>query len=584
MVLTSTPGWAGGIAIFRGPAAATGDVEVFDELSGLSSGAPAQLQGIRLLEIDFVGRTRLEELLPGRPRRKQDIAGASRLALFGQRGSLYHFARAEAGGGSSFGYFRIASDGTVLPLLELPGTGPTGGTDPFLARVAIAPDSTGMLAASTVAAGGNLYEIDLSTGAWTDRTSALPPLRFSSAGLSLQHSLGLAATKNGVLRFQRGAAGDAQFVPFSTAPAWFSGELAASHNGDWFLTSAGADPAHQLAFAIGGTGGATAVSQQPAAISIAGYEPEASDGPYMAIRDDGQQAAWRIEAGITREVLLAHVQPLAGELPQELSATTNFLDTLDEIGLAIFMPSGAFHVAIGKSPAGLGNALESFDTYAVTLPANGAPASFVNLSLYSGDATVPFLQAPAMKARDWRLLPDRTTLLVHDDLPADGFVDAVALGTGGAQPVLGFVRSLDGLETAGRWLLADIRRSDSGHAQELWRMPLNLATPATLVQSAGNGSDFTRFAARRDGWIAFVARQPLGGGSETLERLHMPSGTLQTWNPNSLPIGPALGFTQFGSIALSVNSPVTGATWPISAQAPVTLQVGNAPCQILPGL
>jgi hypothetical protein len=302
----------------------------------------------------------------------------------------------------------------------------------------------------------------------------------------------------------------------------------------------------------------------------------------MAVRDDGQQAAWRIEAGITREILLAHVQPAPGEQPQMLSSDANFLDTVDEIGLVYFKPTGELHVAIGKSPGGVGNAFDSFDTFAVTLPAGGGTPNFENLSLWSGDSTLPFMQAPVVKTRDWVLLPDLQTLLVQDDLPPDGVLDSVRSNSGGAQPVLNFVKRLDGLETAGRWLVASLRRSDGNRPQELWRMPLSLAQPATLLCSLPDGTVYSRFAARRDGWLAFVSVEP--GGNETLRRAHLPSGLLQDWNAASLPLGAALGFTQFGSIALSVDNPVSCATWPLGSLPPTTLQSSAGPCQILPGL
>jgi len=583
LAASASPALAGGIAVFEGPAGGIGSVRVYDELSGAPLNAPPELQGIQLLPIDFVGRTRLEELLPGRPRLRLDVGGASRLALSSQRGSLYHFARALAAGGTRFGYFRIAADGSVIVLFEQLGSGSLGAVDPFLGRVAVAPMSDELLLATTFDAGGNLIEISLAGGSAVDRTAALPPLHFQSASLWLTGSTGVASTDIGLLRFDRTQSGDASFVPFpSPAPAWFSGQVVASRNGQWFLTNAGADSANQLPYAFGTSGSAVAASQQPAAISVAGFEPEASDGPYMAIRDDGTQAAWRIEAGITREVLLAHVQPAPGEQPQELSGSANFLDTLDEIGLAIFRPGGDLHVAVGKSPLGVPNAMESFDTYAVTLPANPAPANFVNLSLFSGDATLPFMTAPQMKAREWVMLPDYATLLVHDDLPADGVLDAIRPNSGGAQPVLGFIKNLTALETAGRWLVAGIERSDQGHNVELYRMPLSLAQPAALLSSLGHGSSFSHFAARRDGWLAFVADDSATGA--TLQRAHLPSGTLQSWSSTPANFGAALGFTQFGSIALSLASPSSSATWPLGALPPVTLQSTSGPCQILPGL
>lgn len=578
MAALTAVGEAGSIVTFEGPVGGPGDVRVYDEASGQALAAPSELQGIRLLDIDFAGRTRLQEYLPGRPRRRLDVSGAARLQLPAQRGSLYHYARAVAGGGERFGYFRIAADGSLVLLAEWPGFGAAGALDPFLSRVAVAPQGDALLLATLPPAGGNLYEVDLASAALTDRTAGLPPLRFGGAGLALSTSTGVAVASAGILRFTRGAPGDASGVGFGgqPAPAWYSRELVASSNGQWFLTTAGSDAAHQLPWAFGASGDATALDSLPQTLSGAGFEPEATDGPYLAIRDDGQQAAWRIETATTREVLLAEVQ----QAPQVLSSSANFLDTLDEIGLAIFRPSGALHVAVGKSPLGVPNALESFDTYAVSLPASGGP-SFTNLSLFSGDASAPFDTAPNVKARDWTLLPDGETLLVFDDQSAQGALYAVRPAQPGAQLVLDHVKSLDGLEPTARWMLIDMQRSDQGHAQELYRLPLSLAQPATLLVSLASGTNVSRFSARRDGWLAFVTND---AGGDTLWRALLPQGTLQAWNANVLPLGAALGMTSLGALSFSVDAPASAGTWPFGAGIGVALQVSPGPLQILPGL
>ncbi len=572
----------GSVVLFEGTPGAPGNVRGYDELGGQLVAAPPELQGIQLRAIDFTGRTRLEEFLPRRPRRRTDVVGAARLQLYNQRGSLYHYSRARAQGGLSFGYFRIAADGSLVLLLEQAGTGALGTDDPFLPRLAVAPLGDEVLLATTLAAGGNVLEVDLATGVVTDRSANLPPLVLGDAGLALTGSTGVAVSTLGILRFARGANGDASSVGFGaqSAPAWFSQQLAASRNGQWFVTTAGSGPTSQFAYAFGTTGDATPLSTQAETLSGAGFEPEASDGPYLAIRDDGQQAAWRIETATTREIYLAEVHPPSGQQPEQLSSTANFLDTLDEIGLAIFRPSGALHVAVGKSPLGVPNALESFDTYDVTMPAAGAP-SFTNLSMFSGDATAPFTTAPAVKARDWTLLPDGQTLLVFDDQASDGVLYGIRPGFGAAQPELDHVKSLDGLELAARWMMVDIRRSDQGHQQELYRLPISLAQPATLLVSLPSGTNVSRYSARRDGWLAFVSND---GNGDTLWRAHLPQGLLQSWNANGVPLGAAIGLTSLGSFSLSVDTPASAATWPFAAGSGVALQVPAGPLQILPGL
>ena len=118
-----------GVAVFESASGSTGSVRIYDELTGAPLGGPAELAGIRLLGIDFSDRSALTEFLPGRPRLREDIPGASRILLQKNHGSLYRYARPNPPAGDVYGFFRIAADGSAQSLLEVPGIGPNGTTD-----------------------------------------------------------------------------------------------------------------------------------------------------------------------------------------------------------------------------------------------------------------------------------------------------------------------------------------------------------------------------------------------------------------------------------------------------------------------
>ena len=158
-------GPSGSVTVFVESSATEGNVRVFDEQTGSEKTAPLSLQGITLLPIDVAGRTPLDEFDSSRARFCDDIPGASRLALPDNRGSLYHYSRLLRDGSKRYGYLYVDAKGTPHDVCALPGHGPFD-SDPFLPRVAVAPDGGAILLATfltndPLSPGGELMEVDL---------------------------------------------------------------------------------------------------------------------------------------------------------------------------------------------------------------------------------------------------------------------------------------------------------------------------------------------------------------------------------------------------------------------------------------
>ena len=102
-----------------------------------------------------------------------------------------------------------------------------------------------------VAAGGDLLEIDLVTGAVTDRTSDRAPLVLGRAGLWLHAEWGVGAGPEGVLRFERTPFAIAQPVPLQPPAAHRTGEVVASRNREWAATTAGESPTRLYPYVFG---------------------------------------------------------------------------------------------------------------------------------------------------------------------------------------------------------------------------------------------------------------------------------------------------------------------------------------------
>ncbi|MFN0241493.1 MAG: hypothetical protein ACKVWV_01240 [Planctomycetota bacterium] len=572
---------AGGVVIFEGPIGGAGNLRVYDELTGALLSAPAALQGVTFVAFDHTGHTRLTERVGDLPRWRDDVPGAARLALPYDGGCLYHYRRTLAQGGTVYGYAHVTRDGDARPLLEVAGIGAGGLSDPFLGRVAVSPSADAFLAATAAEAGGNLLEVALgATPAVIDRTSDQAPRRFGGDSLALGESFGVAVCARGILRFDRAGIAPAKPVTFNAgqAPSYFSGQLVLSGNAHWAATTAGSGPSALHVFCFDATGIARRATTTPTSLSGGGFLPQVEDGPHLAVSDDGSQCAWRTE-GATTEGFMRRVQspPVVG--PQFLTSDLNFLDTLDEVGVLYFHASGALSMAVGERMTPAGNAIEKMDFYDVTLSGGDVP-SFKNMSMSSGDATLPFFSIPAIDPEDGMYLtPDRAAVVMHDD--ANGAVIVHRIGQVGVTPILTDVKELDLVEFAGAFALISIRRDSGQQRYELYRVPLTFATPPVLVTSIASGGRFERPSIRRESWIAFVTHELVG---DRIGRVQLSTGTVHQFSPVPDVLGPTVGRTQLGSFVFSRGAPnAQHLVWPLLGGAPVQLLAPAGPGFVVPG-
>lgn len=505
------------VTVFHGPAGGLGSLRTYEVTGGQALGRVLWGNGIRLLPIDHVGRTQLEELLPDRPRLRQDVPGASRLELQGGHGTLYRFERVGPVG-HDFGFFRIPPNGRPELLLERPGTGAGQLVDPFLPRVGVSPEGDGMLVATTPAAGGDLLEIDFGLGSVVDRTVGLPPRSYSESGLWLGSTWGFGVSASGVDRFIRrpGKLAQAVSIPGGT-PAWFSGEAVMSPGRSRAMTSAGDDVSSQHAYVFGALGPAVRATEVPVHISPAGFEPDWHHGPYMAVSDDGRLCAWRTEGIVSREAHLTRVQATPQPAAQ-VSADAYFLDTLDEVGQMGFYRGDELHLAVGSIDL-VEKTIEDYDSFAIGLDAQDQPV-FTNRSLSSGDPTAPFTAKGILSPEVMHRMPDGS-LLIYDE--KQDRLMALRDGDAAAVMLLASVKEIQLVEAVGGELLLGMRRSFGSKPGELHRVPIDLSSSPTQIPGAGgvdveferastNGVDSVAFHEIVADTQDFVARMDLGTG------------------------------------------------------------------------
>ena len=551
LLLCASSATAGNVVLFKGPLGGEGDVLVVTPATGASH-VPLGLDRVQLLGIEVNGRSELERFLPGKAWLETDVPG-SRVVLPLRRGSVYHYRRDVPGDGSLFGYFVVDAKGDAWPTYELQGTGLGFSTDPFLPRVAIAPDGLAMLVATTAAAGGDLIEVFLAqNGGFQSRTDIAPPLVIQEQSLRLQSGWGVATTQAGILRFPRPSLGEASLLTYAgTAPTWWSGDLAVSGNGSFAAAIASDTAPLGDVWVFGATGPALRASATAMPLSGAGFLPEASHGPYLAVSDDGLAAAWRIE-GTTREGFLAKVLPPVGQAPQQVSSDQWFTDTLDELGQYRFKPgSRSLVMAVGAANSIAQPALESADFFSVELDDAGDP-QFTNLTLTNGVAQPPFLVAPNLTPVGVSWTPAQDAIFFHDDQGGDqGKLVSFKPGQTGLQILLSDVKELRRVDRAGGDLVAVMRRSTGNKDVELRVLDLPTMTSGPAFLTAPDLDEFPARAVRTDAVYLFVQRTP---NLDWMWAYDTRTGTLAKMTQRKLLYGPGLAVNVDDEMGFAVGA------------------------------
>ncbi len=575
---------SGKISVFIGAPGGVGDVRVFDETGQNPSQAPAPLQGIQLLSLDFAGRSMLTELVPSEPRLRNDVPGAARVRLPNGAGSLYRYRHDDpVGGPSIFGFFAVDFAGMARPLGSVQGTGLLGTDDPFPGRVGVSPSGDSLLVATSLAAGGDLLEIDVATGNVIDRTATSAPLDFLPGSLRLLPTWGAALSTSGPVRFDRQAGASASSVP--TVPAAYIADgIVASADGSTLAYVAGPDPTQTSIFTFQRTGAAN--QALPAAMNLSGpgFLPDCPSGPTLALSPDGSEVAFRTEEGTTRE---CWSRPVSAPASPSFQITSNalFEDTLNDSGVIGYLgpnaaPSNTIVLVVGEQGA-VAQALENADVYRLD-PAAGGAVTVTNLTLTSGVTQPPFAKGQINVDDGFYAIPGTTSALYFQDLGSGtGEVRAVDVKTGAIQVLVDQVKSLDLVELAASELVLGMERTLTGKPIDLYSVPVSLATAPVLVGRATNACHFASPSTRPDGTFAAVLDL---GGVGWLGRIQLPGGTGQLLTQSLLAYGPTIAFTPSGALAASVavSSGTFVFTWsPTGALG--LLPTGRVPSFVLPG-
>jgi len=546
--------------VFEGPTGGPGNV-VLRPAPSTAGTRPAELQGIFLLPIDATGRSRLTQFQADQPRLKTDLSGASRLVLPGGHGCLYRYRRPLVSG-SEFGFFIVRPDGLAAFIAAVPGTGPLGNTDPIPNPVAISSTGDGMLFATTVDAGGDVYEVELPSGIVHPLTASTPPLDVMPQGLALQPLWGAVLSTDGARRFVRGdsnlnripleprsASGSLGSNPGAPQPvlAHMGNGLARSSDGSTMALIAGSSATQAHVFAFEMAGPSMCVNENGASIADPGFGTQA--GPTLALSPNGRRAAWKTTLGsgecFTRQVTLQQ-----GAIEYQVTSDQNFTDTLNDTGVIAFFDPDSVVMLVGEFNGAGG--VEKADFYRATFPVGGGAPALTNLTNTSGDTVAPFLEKGDLETSDgiYQIPGKQGSVYFVPGSSGQGTVYRLDGTNGNVQIVRSGIAQLDLVETAGTNLVLQVLH-DSPSQHELVRVPFDHAQPVasmgfysasqTISASAGNAAGI--FAGRLN---------VLGGHRMFQVSVNTGTGSLL---PGTALYGSTLGFALNGSLLATIQNP-----------------------------
>ena len=558
-----------------------GEVRTFAEGTGLPLAPPAELRGIRLLPLDFNGRLTSDHLLPQAPKQRADIEGAGRIELPEGKGVLYRYRRSIPGQAELFGFMHIDPAGNVRVLGERIGSGQLATEDPYLGRVALGPDGERFLAMTTRAAGGDLFEVVIQSGESINRSAGLPALDFRPQSARLLGDWCLVVARQGTFRWTAGAGDQLSAVFLEGNPTFHSGELVLSQDHSQGLLTAGANSSSLHAWVVAKTGDGRRASSVPGPMSNAGYLPEATHGPFLAVANDGVLCAWRMEGAGSREVFARRSTAPANQSAALITGNNNFTDTLDEAGVLNMAQIGSLVMAVGEVGTDPGVGIEKADFFEVTLNDQGV-STIRNITGTSGQSAPPFLSIPSMTPLLMRWLPGTQSYVMYDEQSGGtGRLVELDLVGSGVRLLKDDIKEVFFIEQAGNALLVSVRLSTGSKPHQLLRFPSDLSSPPSVVLDTGD-SALLHPVVDATGWIAF--KEVPDVGQQRLWSLGTNPQALSSFPLLVDSFGPVLAWSPNGDLAFSfdLNGLRSFAAWP-RASAPYRLRAVNTAGAVLPG-
>lgn len=528
------------------------------------------------LPIAFSGQVEGLAFDSSMPRVVEVAPGIQALRLPGPAGTLVlHYRRS----GTVFGFLGVSARGDARVLMERPGIGSGGQTDPFDRSLGVARDG------ATVAVSAPTFSQGL--GGHGDVWIARPAgPKFPSGDYAVELSGALVVDADGASLTFKGAwlygvvddalrrapaDGSGPFLQVVLPPSGGASnldlvdEFALSADGSTLALLAGVDEALVDLYVIDGADQVKNLTQAPAKIEPPGYLPGKSGGPLLQLSPDGSLIAYQIEFANGAELYLRDTA--GASAPVHVTGDVAFDQSIDTV-------SGILGSALTMRFFARGGAAGA-DLYSATLLQTGLELK--NLTATSG-ASAPFFPNAATidVGASWQLGPQRLVF----DAPAPGADQLWRVDGAGAAAVLVPALAAPPAIAAGtnRWLA--LFATPAGSSVALL-FDASGAAPLPLIALSG-GFALTGSALRADDRKVALSAVGPGSSAEVLGLVDLVNGAVvlvgSTWQQPrdaSFSGGGRLLFhaaTGGGQQGFAAN-PLTGSTRAFGAPAPVAFWI-----------
>ena len=548
LACAAVPLAAQSVPFARKTAAGTSEIWRLDELGG-----PPQLviSGVSFLPVDLAGAAASDRLRMDRPTLQGVGEPAPHVRLPGG-GSLYRVAW-----NTDTALLHVDADGVPRVLLAV------AGPSALSTRIAVSVYGNRALVATTLAAGGDVYLVDLAASTAVNLTAASPPLAVDETSLRLTSQAAWFVVGGVLYRAPLLPPAEAQAVATAAMGGPVLDELAAATGADCVAAIVGPPDDIRRIVVVPLVGSPVLVTPTAGDYDLPSYADPL--GPFLALSPDGELIAYRELVGDSEELFVKDVLLPDPEL--HVTVEPQFPVYIDNVGVLGFSaPKRLCFFGGDSNISGVSGQelMASADMYMADLSTPGQPV-YTNLTQTNGQSVPPFTQPATLTFAQAVLDPlaERFLLVGEDENggPALATFSLVSWAPPGVDTLLasGGSTSLEtvGLQAAGERVLVESLSGDGDGSDSLTLSmlppvsydPTGLVTLATVPESI----TLDRWTSDHTGeWGACVAS--LAPGIEIPVYAHLDSGLLAPALMMPFGVSPMLAFSSTGRLYLGLGA------------------------------
>lgn len=532
----------------RKMAAGTSEIWRLDEAGGSPQLA---FSGVSFLPVELAGAAASDRLRMDRP----TLQGVGELAPHVQLpggGSLYRI-----GWNTDTALLHVDPDGVPSVVLSV------GGPSALSTRICVSSGGNRALVATTLAAGGDVFAVDLAAGTALCLTAGSAPLVVDDGSLRLSSQAAWFVAGGVLYRAPLLPPGAAQPASAAAMGGPVLSELAAATAADCVAAVVGPPDDLRRIVVVPLVGAPVLVTPTPGDYDLPSYADPL--GPFLALSPEGVFIAYRELIGDTEELFVKDVLLPAPEL--HVTIEPQFPVYIDNVGILGFSgPKRLCFFAGDSNISGVSGQelMASADMYMADFSTPGQPV-YSNLTQTNGQSVPPFTQPATLTFAEAVLDPlAERFLLVGEGEDGHPMLATFSLDSWAPPGVDTLVASdastsLEsvGLQAAGERVLVEALSGDGDGSDSLTlsMLPPVSYDPTELVTIATVPDSITldRWTSDHTGeWAACVAS--LAPGIEIPVYAHLDSGLLVPALFTPFGVSPMLAFSSMGRLYLGLGA------------------------------